>query len=121
MAASPLLHVEADVRKLEIADVPAGFVYEIASDRLNGWYRRDSENVLTPSPRPPTRGSLAKSVRLTPQGVSAAARREPAGCAAAVERVGRGGLPQVIVEARAGRSRILGEKLGAGLTGLPLP
>jgi hypothetical protein len=121
MASAPPLHVEGDVRKLGIAELPAGFVYEIASDRMNGWYRRDSENVLTPSPRPAARGSLAKSVRVTPQGVSAAARREPAGCAAAVERAGPGGLPQVIVEARAGGSRILGEKLGAGLAGLPLP
>ena len=121
MAASPPLHVEADVRKLEIADGPAGFIYDITSDRLNGWYRRDADNLLMPFPRPPARGTAVKSVRVTPQGVSAAARREPAGCASAVERVGPGGLPQVIVEARGGGSRILGEKLGAGLGGTASP
>jgi hypothetical protein len=122
MRPSPIIPVERDVRKLEIGEAPGGFAYHLTGDRLDGFFRRGAGDVLAPFSGPESRRGMRSLTRLTPTGATPTASvASRAGCGHAEEKVGADGIAVVTVSARGRPPRRLGETLGAGFAGLPLP
>jgi hypothetical protein len=122
MTASAPIRLEGDVRKLDILETPGGFVYRVSGDRLSGAFRRGAADVLVPFPKVENGRGTKSWTRLTPDGaISTSSASLRAGCAAAEERVGADRVHTLTVHAHGRPPRRLGETLGAGFAGLPLP
>jgi hypothetical protein len=123
MVALPPVRIDGDVQKLDIGEAPGGFAFHVTGERLNGFYRRGAGDVLAPFSTAESHRGMRKLTQLTPQGTAlATSLGDPrAGCAGATERVGAGGVHTLVIRARGRADRRLGEKLGAGFAGLPLP
>jgi hypothetical protein len=121
MTAAPAIHVEGDVGWIEIGTGPRGVVFRIERNAAKGTFARGEGGTLVPLagadfPRKP----LAV---LTAAGASTAAPVKVGGRCPVVAREAAGpdGTRRIELGAGRGPARILGERFGAGLTGLPIP
>jgi hypothetical protein len=121
MAAAPPIPIAGRVRRIELARAARGLVARIDGERIRGWFSLGSGAALTP---------LARAEPARPVAVLTAAGAEPAAGEVAVdgvcpiaarERRAADGGRAIVVTARGRPSREIGEALGAGLAGLPLP
>jgi hypothetical protein len=119
MATDKAIRVDGDVRRLEIVATPRGTGFRIDGSAGKGLFVRAEDGLLMPLP---DRTRVGKPiVVLTPAGTSAAAAQTLGGaCRVTARDTTAGGVPVVGVSWRGGGRKILGERFGAGLTGLSL-
>ena len=121
MAAAPVIRVDGDVRRLEIAPAPRGIVFRIERDGGKGQFLRGEGGVLVPLGGP-DRASKPLAV-LTARGALPAGPITVRGpCPVIVrEAVASDGTRSLELTAPGHRPRKLGAHFGAGLAGLPIP
>lgn len=119
MAADKPIRLEGDVRRLEIVATPRGTGYRINGSSGKGLFVRTEGGALTALPER-TRSGKPIAV-LTPTGASPAAAQSLNGaCRLTARDTTAAGIPVVGVSWRGGGGKTLGERFGAGLTGLAL-
>lgn len=119
MIAAKPIRVDGDVRRIEVMTTPRGTGYRIEGSAGKGLYVRTEAGVLAALPER-TRTGRPYAV-LTPAGTPPAAEQDLGGaCRTAARDASAGGVPIVRLSLRGGGRKNLGERLGAGLTGLPL-
>jgi hypothetical protein len=111
--------IPGSVSRIEVRAASHGFVVQIAGARTNGWFTLGSNGTLVPAgPARVPRAALLSAAGAAAMDVETIGG--PCGVVAR-DRPGRG-VARVIAVTGRGRSRhTLGERLGAGLAGLPLP
>ncbi len=107
------------VARLEIRPMPRAFLLRVTGARTNGWFTAGATGTLLPSA--PARSPAA--VAVTAAGAAPIRSAAVGGACRAVarDRARTGGAPRVIELTAHGRARLIGERFGAGLAGLPLP
>lgn len=123
MTAEPPIRIDGDVRRVEIATVGAAIMFKIDGDRVDGWFRRGDRGTLEPlPPRPGGRGGAVVTARGAEPAAAPAPAFGPSACRATAREITQPGKPRAIVVSAPGRpARRIGEELGAGLVGLPIP
>ena len=117
MAADKPIRVDGDVRRLEIVATPRGTGYRIDAGAGKRLFARAEGGVLVALPE---RTRVGKPVAvLTPAGTSPSPAQELGGaCRLTARDATAAGVPVVAVSWRGGGRKTLGERFGAGLTGL---
>jgi hypothetical protein len=119
MVAAKPIRVEGDVRRIEVLATPRGTGYRIEGSGDKGLFVRNEAGVLAQLPE---RTRTGKPIAvLTPAGAPPAAAQTVGGaCRTTARDTTVGALPVVGLSLRGGGRKTLGERYGAGLTGLPL-
>jgi len=119
MTTGAAIPIAGGVRRLEISTTPRGLALRIEGDRASGRFVIGAGNTLVPAG---TSSAPALAV-LTARGALGAPPTVTAGaCQVAARETNAGPSGRAIVVSARGRTpRPIGETLGAGLVGLPIP
>jgi hypothetical protein len=119
MTTGPPIPIAGGVRRLEISATPRGLALRIDGDRAGGRFVIGAGNALVPagiSPAPALAVLTARGALPAPPVVTAGA------CQVAAREIKASQSGRAIVLSARGRiPRQIGETLGAGLVGLPIP
>jgi hypothetical protein len=119
MTAAPPIPIAGRVRRIEIAATSRGLVFRIDGDRAGGRFVIGGGNTLVPAG-----AASAPAVAVLTAGgalpAPAVVTAGPCPVAARETKAGEGGRA-IVVSARGQMPRQIGQTLGAGLAGLPLP
>ena len=111
--------VPGAVARVEIRATPHGLVFQVASNRTNGWFTAGSAGALVPVAAARSAPILAA---LTAAGANSTSESVVDGACAVMARDTTGPDGRRVISLRAhDQTRIIGDRFGAGLAGLPLP
>jgi hypothetical protein len=121
MVAAPPVPVAGRVRRIELARAARGLVVQIDGESIRGWFALGGGAALTPLGRAEASRPVAVLTAAGAEPVAGDVTVDGACPIAARERKAADGGRAIVLTARGRPSREIGEALGAGLAGLPLP